>query len=187
MTNKQFEPGDFITFTNTPGTFVIYEGNDISKTYKRYSLILSYNPQKYIETSEGYQRKPTLSYSTMNEDCADTIDDDHETYWNRLCTDSEKENAIRTIEGYGYTWDEKTLTLKDKNTGEIITKAKLPKWEYNGETIKHTTMAMRNLLKQTCINKNKTKECSYYYADDYPNNSTTWWRKFGNYYDDYWD
>ena len=187
MTDKQFKPGDFITFQNKPGAFAIYEGNDISTTYKRYSLVLSYNPKKYVETSEGYQTKPMLEYSTMKEDCNDTIEDDHETYWSRLCTTSEKENATRFLEEHGYSWDETTLTLMDKNTGQIITKVKQPKWEYNGEIIKHTTTSMRNLLKQTCINKNKRKEYAYSYADDYPNNSTAWWNKFGNYYDDYWD
>ena len=53
--NKKFEKGQFLTNSNKPGSFVIFEGieRDSTTVTKRYSVIANYEPSKYRELPNG--------------------------------------------------------------------------------------------------------------------------------------
>jgi hypothetical protein len=175
--DKFFRPGDFITFSNKPGAFAIYEGIDvsISSTFKRYTAILSYDPSKYTQTDEGYRMVPSLEVSSKLRNCEKTIDTNESTYWTRKCTKEEVEKALEVMKTYGYEWDYKTLSIVAIGTGDVIAKVHFPKIEYTGQIIKPMTEKFKNMLKMFCINKNKTTA----YDSDY-------YSRYWN-YEEYWE
>jgi hypothetical protein len=154
-----FKQGDFVTYDNKPGSFVIFEGIDNSTSnYKKLSVIVNYDPSKYRQHDDGtYRSSPFLEVATKNTRCEKTLDEDKETYWVRLCTPTEKAKALKTLEEYGYVWNEELLAIVDKNTGEIIRKVVAPKVEYHGEIIRPITKKFKKLLRMFCIETNKKK------------------------------
>ena len=174
---KAFKKGDFITYDNKPGSFVIYEGIDMSTTsYKKLSVIANYDPSKYRKHDDGeYRNSPFLEVATSSTRCEKTLDDDKETYWIHICTPEQKEIAIKTLADYGYLWDDETLSLVDKNTGEIIRKVVTPKIKYDGQIIRPITEKLKKLLKMFCVETNRRKynyqtnpyQGGRYWDDDY--------------------
>ena len=61
-----------------------------SKSYKKLTALLSYDPSKYMNTSEGYKTIPYLEMTTKNKQCEKTIDTDENCYWTRKCNAEEK-------------------------------------------------------------------------------------------------
>ena len=156
---RTFKKGDFITFDNKPGSFVIFEGIDISTTsYKKLSVIANYDPSKYRQHEDGtYRTSPFLEVATKFTRCEKTVDEEKETYWVRLCTEAEKGKALEKLAEYGYGWDEENLAITNKNTGELIRKVVEPKVEYHGEIIRPITEKFKKLLRLFCVESNKKK------------------------------
>lgn len=182
---KTFKKGDFITYDNKPGSFVIFEGIDNStSSYKKLSVIANYDPSKYRQHDDGtYRTSPFLEVATKDTRCEKTLDDEKETFWVRLCTPREKENALAKLEEYGYYWNEDLLALIDKETGEIIRKVITPKIEYHGEIIKPITEKFKKLLRMFCIETNRKK---YSYQNDTRYQYGRYWDECG-YGEDYYD
>jgi hypothetical protein len=170
---KFFKKGDFITYDNKPGSFVIYEGIDNSTTsYKKLSVIVNYDPSKYRQHEDGtYRTSPFLEVATKSARCEKTLDDDRETYWIRLCTPAEKEKAIDLLQENGYYWNEDLLAIIDIETGEIVRKIVEPKVEYHGEIIRPITEKFKKILRMFCVESNKKK---YSYQNDYRYNGRYW-------------
>ena len=165
--NRTLKPGDFIKRDNKKGSFMIYEGNDISEsTYtKKFTLIASYDPEKYMMTSIGYDHVPHLDVACSTRRCAETIDTDKEDFWISLCNPIEKADAISILEDYGYHWDEEKLEMIDLQTGEIIKKITVPDNTYYGQVIKPITDAFKDILKRFCLDK--SKPTTPYYSQHY--------------------
>ena len=173
--NRTFKQGDFIKRDNKKGSFMIYEGNDKSETsVKKLTLIASYDPEKYMMTAIGYDNVPHLDVATSTRRCADTVDTEKEDYWISLCTPTEKQDALAVLAYYNYYWDEEKLEMIDLQTGEIIKKIVVPDNTYYGEIIKPITDKFKNMLKQFCINKNRS--VSPYYSQRYDRD----WDEYGD-------
>lgn len=164
MANVKFEKGDFITWINKPNCFGIFEGIDLTPSYqysKKYSLALFFDPNKYAQNDNGtYDNKPNLDISVGERRCEKTIDTDSEDYWWHKLTPIQYENAIATLEEWGYRWDEKTLSLIEIETGEIIKQIVIPKIEYNGEVVKPICEDFKTKLVDFV--KEKNKPTTYY-------------------------
>lgn len=178
---RPFYKGCFVTTCNKEGTFCIYEGEEVRAKYsaqKRYSVILSYDPKKYMKTEEGkWDSVPFLEVDDGNNPCEKQVDDKCESYWERLCTDEEIEQAHKIINQYGFAWNEKTLTLTKIATGEIVRRLKTPKIEYSGEKIVPITKEKMSLLKKVCKDANKPLATAHDYCEEY-------WNGYGR-YDEY--
>lgn len=173
MAYEVFEKGDFIKRSNKKGSFMIYEGNDVSEGYsKKLTLVCFYDPEKYMMTSLGYHQVPHLEVATRTKRCDETIDTPKEDYWLSKCNANEKAEALKVLEGYGYHWDEENLSLIHVVTGEVVKKIMIPDNTYYGQIIKPITEAFKALLKKFCIESNKPK---YPYTNRYSE------------YDDYYD
>ena len=179
--DNKFKPGDFVSFSNKPGSFAIYEGIDLSvTTYKKISVLLYYDPSKYTPSeSGGYVMKPFLEMSTKNSMCEKTLDSDEPSYWIRRCNQFEIEDALKVLHENNIIWDEENLSLLNAETGEVLTKIHVPKAEYNGQIIKPMSLKFKKLLKVFCRNKNpKTSSYSY----------NNYWNRYSECgYEDYWD
>lgn len=161
MEEKQiFKQGDFIKRDNRKGSFMIYEGNNISDTcVKKLTLVCAYEPEKYMRTSNGeYGHIPNLEVAYKTKRCSETIDTEKEDFWIKLCTPQEKLAAIKVLEEYGYVWDEKEMAMIDITTGEIIKRIVVPDNTYHGETIKPIGAVGKAILKSYCLNKSKKEE-----------------------------
>lgn len=184
-TKNKFKPGDFITSSNKPTSFCIFEGVDVStsSTFKKLSVLVSYDPSKYCESDSGYKMMPFLEVARSNKRCEKTVDTDESCYWTRKCSEVEKEEALRKLLEYGYIWDEENKTLLDSETNEVITKIHLPKLEYKGDIIKPISEKFKEILRMFCRDKNKKVEYSY------PNSHySRYWDMYGEgAYDEYWD
>lgn len=167
---RVLKEGDFIKRDNRKGSFMIYEGRNISDTcVKKLTLVCAYDPEKYMQTSTGgYDHVPYLDVANKRKPCGETIDTDKEDYWISLCTPTEKADAIEILEQYGYIWDEENMALVDMVTGEIIKRIVIPDNKYYGEIIKPITDDSKNLLKKFCLEKSKpVYNPSYQDWDDY--------------------
>lgn len=164
---KKFNRGDFLRKNNKKGSFMIYEGNNLSDTaYKRMTLICIYDPEKYVMGSLGYEQKPTLEVGTRQKACIETIDTEEEDYWIKLCNDQEKAEAIEILKEYGYHWNEETLELVDIETGEVVRKVMIPDNTYHGQIIKPISQEFKEIIKTACTNKNKVV-ARYSPSEDY--------------------
>jgi hypothetical protein len=62
---KKFKRGDFLRKDNKKGSFMIYEGNNLSDTsYKRMTVICYYDPEAFQMGPIGYEPKPKLEVAT---------------------------------------------------------------------------------------------------------------------------
>lgn len=179
---NRFQPGDFLTSSNKPTSFCIFEGIDLStsSTYKKLSVLASYDPSKYCESDGGYRMMPFMEVAKKNKMCEKTIDSEVPCYWTRKCTESEKEEALKKLHDYGYLWDEEKKAILDAKTNEVVCKIYLPKYEYNGDIIKPISKQFKKILRMFCLDKNKKVEYNYSSYNRY-------WGMYGDGYDDYWD
>ena len=165
--------GDFITYTNKPGTFGIYEGVPLHKNneyFKQYTLVLFFDPSKYQETKNGYKEAPSLEIASETTKCTKTTDTDWENYWWTKLTPKQKIEAEEKLKEFGYKWDEETLTLVSTDTGEIIYQSKdnkPPKPKYDGRVIKLITKEIEKKLRDS-IKVTTTKSNYYHYEEEYP-------------------
>ena len=152
---RTFKRGDFLTYGNSIGSFYIYGGDIVDDPYvysrysKKYSLLLSFEPRKYMKNANGDW--DWGEYFRVNDD-ERTINTDKEDFWYRLCTKDEKETALKIMNEHGYTWDEETLSVISIVTGEIIASAKEAEIIYYGDRIKPITTDRMMILKKACKN-----------------------------------
>jgi hypothetical protein len=167
-TKRMFSRGDFLKKNNKKGSFMIYEGNNISdSSYKRMTLVCIYDPEKYMMGSLGYEQKPHLEVGTTSKPCLETIDTEQEDYWISICTDNEKEQAIDILAKYGYYWNAESMELIKIETGEVIRKLVIPDNTYHGEVIKPTSDKFRELAKKYCSSKLTPSYSMNHYPDCY--------------------
>ena len=166
---RKFKKGEFLTNTNKPGSFVIFEGieDESCSTMKKYSTLVSYDPSKYRENPNGggWITSPYLDVSTNAIRCTQTVDGDTNSYWWRPCTQQEIEKAISILNDYGYYWNEDMLSIIAKDTGEIVSTVAEPKLEYNGEVVKPISQKFKELLSKVChgiIEKKYSYRTTYY-------------------------
>ena len=166
---RRFRKGEFLTNTNKPGSFVIFEGieEESYSTMKKYSVIAAYDPSKYREnpSGSGWMTSPYLEVSTRATRCTQTVDGDTNSYWWRPCTPGEVEKAIKILSDYGYYWNEDLLSLIAKDTGEIVSTVVEPKLKYNGEVVKPISQKLKELLSKVChgiIEKKYSYKSTYY-------------------------
>jgi hypothetical protein len=177
--NYKFKPGDFVTFSNKSDSFAIYEGVDLSvSSYKKLSVLLYYDPNKYTQTEEGYVMRPFLEYSNKGQVCEKTLDTDEPSYWTRRCNTEEYKEAMEVLHNHGLIWDEENLAVLNAETGEVVTKICAPKLEYKGQIIKPMSSKFKKLLKFFCLSKNPKTTYNY----------SNYWDRYGEgCYDEYWD
>lgn len=155
-TRRAFRRGDFLTKNNKKGSFMIYEGNNLSEsTYKRMTLVCLYDPEKYVMGDVGYETKPYLEVASINKPCTETVDTEQEDYWISICTDIQKQEALNILAKYGYYWKEDTLELVDMRTGELIRKVIIPDDKYYGQIIKPSSKKFKELAKKYCFKKSE--------------------------------
>lgn len=168
---RAFKQGDFLKKNNKEGSFMIYEGNNVSETtYKKMTLVCCYDPEKYMMTSAGYSHVPNLEVSKNGKRCDETIDTEQEDYWISICSEEERLRAERILLKYGYEWDAENLLLIDTETGEVVKKITIPDNTYYGQIIKPISDAFKAILKSFCITKNKPTYTPQYqegYYEDY--------------------
>lgn len=151
---KTFKRGDFLRKDNKKGSFMIYEGNNLSTTlYKKMSLVCFYDPDKYVMGAIGYEQKPNLEVASKTTPCETTIDTEQEDYWVKVCNEAEKAEALKILDSYGYHWNEETFELVDTTTGEIVKKILIPDDKYYGQVVKPITTEHKNLVKKCCLKK----------------------------------
>lgn len=176
-----FQKGEFITNTNKPTSFAIFEGIEMESygVNKKYSVIAAYDPSKYRELPNGggWASQPYLEVATSTTRCEQTVDGDTESYWWKPCTPEQKEKAIATLEDYGYHWNEELMAIVDKETGEIVRTIVVPKLEYHGEVVKPITQKVKAFLLKVCKEINMKK---YSYQTNYYSGGYGCW-------DEYWD
>ena len=174
-TKRAFKKGEFVTNTNKPGSFAIFEGIECESysVNKKYSVIAAYDPAKYRENpnGSGWATLPYLEVATASTRCTTTVDGDTESFWWRPCTESEVERAIDILQGYGYYWNSDLQAIIDKNTGEIVRTIIEPKVEYNGDVVKPISQKFKELLKSVCDkiieDKYSYKSAAYYCYGDF--------------------
>ena len=166
---RKFERGDFLKKTNKKGSFMIYEGNNLSETgtYKRMSLVCYYDPESYQMGDFGYESKPNLEVASKYKPCTTTLDTEEEDYWVHICDDREKEEAMNVLATYGLYWNEEDLELIHIETGEIIRKVVVPDNKYYGQLIKPMGENFKKMIKRYCDSKIKPLYYSQHYGNGY--------------------
>ena len=155
---KRFERGEFLRKDTKKGSFMIYEGNNLSSSsYKMMSLVCFYDPEKYQMGPIGYETKPSLEVGTKLKPCATTIDTEEEDFWIKRCSENEKDEALRILAKHGLYWDEKDLALVDITSGEVIRKIVIPDDKYYGQIIRPKSNKFKELIKKCCVNKVKVE------------------------------
>ena len=181
---RTFEKGEFITNTNKPGSFAIFEGVECesqSAYCKKYSVIAYYDPSKYRELEHGgWGTSPHLDVATRTTRCEQTVDGDTTSYWWRPCNVNEKEKAIDLLQQYGYYWNDDLKAIVAKDTGDIVRTIVEPKLEYNGEVVKPISQRFKDLLRKVCdeiINRKYS----------YKSQSAAYYNEYGGFWGEEWD
>lgn len=159
-TPKVFEPGDFLTYDNKPGSFAIFEGIEqpSNTTTRKFSVLASYDPSKYREHEDGaWRSSPFIEVATRDTRCSQLVENACESFWWRVCTEAEKEKAIDILQQYGYYWNEDLLSIISKDTGEIIRTVAKPTLEYHGEIVKPITKKIKEFIQNLCFEGIKKK------------------------------
>jgi hypothetical protein len=167
---KKFERGDFLKKDTKKGSFMIYEGNNISDTsYKKMTVICYYDPESFQMGPIGYEPRPKLEIGTKIHPCTMTLDTEEEDFWIKACTPNEKAAAIEVLKRHGLFWNEETLELVDIESGEVVRRVIIPDNKYYGEIIRPISEKFKELIKKWVISK--LRPCypthTYDYYDDY--------------------
>ena len=137
--DAQFKKGDFIKYSLKEGEFVIFEGRKTKPQYStlpRYTALLHYNPSHYHKDENNeFVDEPLMEVAINGKSVDKALDTLKEDYWWKLCTPSEKEKCLDIISQYGYIWDDETLSLIDRETGEVLRTLADPEVKYMGQTI----------------------------------------------------
>ena len=162
---QKFERGEFLRKDSKKGSFMIFEGNNLSdSSYKRLSLICYYDPECFQMGAIGYESKPKLEIATKAAPCTTTIDTEEEDFWVKRCSPNEKAAALEVLKQHGLYWNEETFELVDIETGEVVRRLIIPDNTYHGEIIKPISERFKELIKKWVISKLKP---SYYHNPNY--------------------
>ena len=156
VVKRVFKRGDFLKKTMKPGSFMIYEGNNISESAynKKMTLVCFYDPKAYVKNEYGaYVEGPELKLASKKAPCESTVDTEEEDYYTKICNEEEKQEAIKTLAEYGYHWNEETFELVDIETGEIVRKLLIPDDKYHGQIVRPVSTETKKLIKRCCIKK----------------------------------
>lgn len=187
---REFKKGDFIRSKSKPASFAIFEGIDLNPSYtysKRYTVAAFFDPDKYCQNENGcgWSSRPVLEVATKTKPCEKTVDTLKEDYSWVICTEKEKEVAIKVLLDHGFEWNEELLSLIDIESGEIVHKVIIPKLEYKGNIIKPITDKFKMLLRSYTEKENKP---NYNYGRNYDNGYGYNYSSYGRYNDyDCWD
>jgi hypothetical protein len=163
---QKFKIGDFLKKDNKKGSFMIYEGKNISdSSYKKMTLLCVYDPEKYMPHDGLYDKQPYLEVGTKTKPCSETINTEEEDFWVKKCTEKEKQEALELLKEYGYVWLEETLELIDMETGELVRKIVVPDNKYHGELIHSNGNKFNKIIKSWC--ESKIPPRTYYPYDRY--------------------
>ena len=132
-TGLKFEPGDFITQSNSPQSFAIFGGDEYEKTEGAkgtdYSLLCYYNPSHYNQDSNGkWVRENVLEYEFEedNQTCDYAINSEDFDFW-RKCTDAEIEKALSYLaEHKRLAWEDKELAFRKLTPSERFVPGRQP-------------------------------------------------------------
>lgn len=187
----EFKKGEFIKLNSDPRSFFIYEGIETTpypqSYYKRYSVILHYDPFKYVKIGDEWEQRPNLSVATEDKPLERHIESNMDGSTYSCLSQSEKEEALRVLKTYGYIWDEENLTLK-RSDGTVVKVIKSPKIEYLGDEVRPMKHNKRKLLSKVC--SSLTRASSYYGSNYYPSQTMHGYDYPSREYygsDEYWD
>lgn len=167
-----FRKGDFIKSGITDGSFAIFEGRNTSQSeaYPDLTMALYYTPRKYTVKDGFPHYDESVEVATYCSEISLKVHTYHEDYSWKMCNEEEKKDCLAKIEEFGYLWDEKTLSIVDKESGEVIYSMTPKPPTYNGETIPINTAYTRTFLQDTIIEKQKKEKNAYinpYYGGGY--------------------
>ena len=165
----KFCAGDFIKKkTASDFSFAIFEGNDVSTSYaayyKEYSLLAFYDSRCWDFKDGKWDFFPQLKLQST-ESKMETCDSLYESYFWGLCTPEEKERALEILKGIGYSWDEKTLSLKNITSNTEVCRCSIISDEYDGTLVTPSDTTRRGLIRK-CLEAKKMSP-SYNYYDYY--------------------
>ena len=161
----RFQKGDFLKKNHKKGSFMIYEGDDISTTnFKKITLLLFYDPEAYERNSMGvYEQTPRLYVGDKYKPSSETIDTMVEDYWISICNEEEIQAAHQKLQEYGYKWDAEKMELTKIENGELVRKIIVPDNTYYGHIIKPSPNQFKDLAQKYCQEENKVTT-SYQYC-----------------------
>ena len=164
---KPFQKGDFLKKNNKKGSFMIYEGDNLSKTtLKKMSLVVYYDPEAFERNENGvYEQMKKLYVGDKYKPSSETIDTEKEDYWVSLCNEEEIQAAHQKLQEYGYKWDAEKMELTKIENGEIVRKIIVPDNTYYGHTIKPSPSQFKDLAQKYCQEENKVTTTYQYYYD----------------------
>ena len=154
-----FKKGDFIKNKSNDGHFYIYVGDKVkTKSYyygTSYSVALEYLDKHYTRKEDGtYTYEPKLKFN--GKDGILGIDYDNDRWVYDKMSESEKNEAIKKIEDFGYSWDDTSHTLYDMDSGEIIFQIKQPSLDYHHELVRLINQDRMTILIESCQPKETT-------------------------------
>lgn len=154
-----FEKGDFVKNKSNDGHFYIYVGNKVKRNEyyysETYSVALEYEDRHYTKKEDGtYAYEPKLKFN--GKDGILSIDYDNDKWVYDKMSESEKNEAIKKLENFGYSWDDETHTLYDIDSGEIIFQIKQPSLEYHHELVRLINQDRMTILIESCQPKETT-------------------------------
>lgn len=126
MKNLKFKKGDFITeISSNNGSFAVFEGETYAPSVKggpnEYSLMCFFNPEHYEQDSNGNYKAEYIFECDVDDDtCQYIIDDNDMGFW-RVCTESEKREALKFLaEIKKIAFDENDLSFRKLKDNERI-------------------------------------------------------------------
>ena len=154
-----FKKGDFIKNKTNEGHFYIYVGDKVKTNLNyystSYSVALEYIDKHYTKKEDGtYTNEPKLKFN--GKDGILGIDYDNDRWVYDKMSESEKNEAIKKIEDFGYSWDDTSNTLYDIDSGEIIFQIKQPSLDYHHELVRLINQDRMALLITSCQSKETT-------------------------------
>ena len=127
MKNLKFKKGEFITQNKGTGASfavfegVVYEPSNGAKGPLEYSLMCFYNPDHYVQDSNGDYKKEYVFECDVDDDtCEYFIDENDFEFW-RSCTDYEINQALKFLAvEKGIAFDDKKKEFRKLKDGEKI-------------------------------------------------------------------
>ena len=185
----KFKKGDFIKLNSTPNSFFIYEGIETelyqNSMYKRYSVIVFYDPEKYVKVEDKWETVPNLVVAKPSQPLDRRIESDEEGSVYSKLSEEEKREALKILDKWGYKWNEETLTISKKDDTESV-QIYIPKITYEGEEVRPISEDNKKLLHKVCneksIKKPETTYSSYERTYSHYQYRDTWKGEYG-----YWD
>ena len=154
-----FKKGDFVKNKCNDGHFYIYVGDKVKKSAYyygiSYSVALEYEDRHYTKKADNtYAYEPLLKFN--GKDGILSIDYDNDRWVYDKMSESEKNEAIKKLENFGYSWDDTSHTLYDMDSGEMIFQIKQPSLDYHNELVRLINKDRMTLLIASCQSQETT-------------------------------